>query len=80
MGGYVMQHISAFFPPELVAWDRQRRENGTPPTRTPDIAAMNARLDRAQEEHDNAYRLWLFSKTPQGFAEWLAERNNAKPI
>lgn len=74
-----MQHISAFFPPELVEWDRERKENGgIPPTVTPDFVAIAARLDRAQAEHDAEYRLWLFSKTPQGFTEWYAEREAAK--
>ena len=73
-----MQHISAFFPPELVEWDRERRAYGEPTTPAPDFAAMAARLDKAQAEHDEAYRLWLFSKTPQGFTEWYAEREAAK--
>ena len=40
--------------------------------------AMHAKMDREHAQRENDYRLWLFSKTPQGFAEWLREREEAR--
>jgi hypothetical protein len=39
---------------------------------------MHAKMDEAKKQRDNDYRLWLFSKTPQGFTEWLKEREAAR--
>ena len=35
---------------------------------------MHAKMDRDKAKRDNDYRLWLFSKTPEGFTEWLRGR------
>jgi len=35
---------------------------------------MHAKMDAAKRKRDNDYRLWVFSKTPEGFTEWLRGR------
>ena len=35
---------------------------------------MHGKMDRDKAKRDNDYRLWLFSKTPEGFTEWLRGR------
>jgi polyferredoxin len=44
----------------------------------PNFAATSAQMDKEKATRENDYRLWLFSKTPQGFTEWLREREAAK--
>ena len=39
-----------------------------------DWPVTSAKLDRAKEKRENDYRLWVFSKTPQKFSEWMRER------
>lgn len=39
-----------------------------------DGPTMDAKLDRAKATRENDYRLWLFSKTPEGFTDWVRER------
>ena len=39
---------------------------------------MHAKMDRYKAKRDNDYRLWLFSKTPEGFTDWLRGREAAR--
>lgn len=44
----------------------------------PNFAATNAQMDKEKAERDNQYRIWLFSKTPQSFTDWLRAREAGK--
>lgn len=39
---------------------------------------MHAKMDRDKAKRDNDYRLWLFSKTPEGFTDWLRPREEER--
>jgi len=74
---------ASFVPESIWAWDQAHGIYHTDhPTgmivHCPNFKAADAQLDRERVTRENAYRLWLFSKTPQGFTEWLREREAGK--
>ena len=74
---------AASVPESIYAWDIAHGIFHTDhPTgliiHCPNFAATSAQMDKEKATRENAYRLWLFSNTPQGFTEWLAEREAAR--
>lgn len=66
------------YPPSICAYEMDngiyRREVNGMVYIVADPAVMHPRLDAAKRKRESDYRLYLFSKTPQTFTQWLAER------
>lgn len=70
------------YPPSICAYEMEngilRHEINGAVYLVADEGVMHVRLDKAKAQRENDYRLWLFSKTPENFTDWLRPRDEER--